>query len=89
MFDLIQNPALKSPISYLSQIEIVSQSWGNWSPAVYYAAIFLNFLLCIKIYDYGVDAGWGIDFTLFLSISAMLVPIMIGLPLIWLVSKSG
>jgi hypothetical protein len=71
------------------QIEIVSQSWGYWAPAIYYGAIFVNFLLCIWLIDYGFDSGWGIDLTLLLSISAMLVPVMIGVPAIWLLSKSG
>ena len=89
MINLTGNPVLKSPISYLSQIEIIQQNWGSWAPIFYYAAIYINFLLCIWILDHGFDAGWGMDLTLFLSISAMFVPIMIGFPLIWLASKAG
>ena len=89
MINLNGNPILKSPISYLSQIEIIQQNWGSWAPIFYYAAFFINFLLCIWIIDYGFDSGWGIDLTMLLSISAMLLPVIIGLPLIWLISKSG
>jgi hypothetical protein len=89
VLEINTSPALKSPISYLSQIEIVSQSWGYWAPAIYYAAIFINFLFCIWLLDYGCDAGWGFDLSAILSISAMFIPIMIGVPAIWLLSKSG
>jgi hypothetical protein len=71
-----------APIRYASQFDMAYQNWGIIGMILYYPIIFGNFLLCIKILEYGLESGWSDSTIFFLYLSAMFIPLMIGIPAI-------
>lgn len=73
---------------YLSQFDIAYRSWGFWGMVLFYPAIFGNFLLGIKIIETGIEKKWDADYIIHpLLIASIFLPLMIGMPLIWIVQR--
>jgi len=86
--NLFASPLLWTPpIRYANQFDMAYQNWGFWGMVLFYPVLFLNFLSCIKIIEYGIESGWGQDLIYLLTFSAMFLPIMIGIPLIWEIQR--
>lgn len=73
-------------IPFMNQFDLAYNAGGFWWMVLYYPVIFGNFLLCMKLFEYGISKGWGKDLTTLIVITAMFIPCLIIYPSLWILN---